>query len=80
MTSFLMLLNTGNLHLPWVQVLGITSKGHANAEMMEGEGFLQKYSLCTHWCRTGPTITKASIPQALVIATGFSKDLCKEPP
>ena len=47
-TSSLMLLNIGNLHLPWVHVLGSTSKGHADAEMMEGEGFLQKYSLCTH--------------------------------
>lgn len=43
-----MLLNTGNLHLPWVQVLGSTSKGHANTEKMEGEAFFQNYSLCTH--------------------------------
>lgn len=41
-TSSLMLLNVGNLHLPWVHVLGSTSKGHANAEVMEGEEFLQK--------------------------------------
>lgn len=47
-TSSLTLLNIGSLHLLWVHVPGGISKGHAKTEMMEGEGFLQKYSLCTH--------------------------------
>lgn len=79
----LILPNIGNIHLCWVHMLGSTSNGHANAVVMEGEGFLQTCSLCTHSSLTSMDGVEITVLQAwngrnIWIQKDTSMEICAE--